>query len=102
MPRLGRFRRLHPEIEFRIDATDRNVDLGREEVDVGLRYGAGSWPGLIARPLLKEELFPVCSPALAAGLDRPEDLARQPLLQDRKSTRLNSSHYCASRMPASA
>ena len=82
MPRLGRFRRLHPEIEFRIDATDRNVDLGREEVDVGLRYGAGSWPGLIARPLLKEELFPVCSPALAAELKQPEDLAKHTLLHD--------------------
>jgi LysR family transcriptional regulator, glycine cleavage system transcriptional activator len=82
MPRLGRFRRLHPEIEFMIDATDRIVDLGREEVDVALRYGAGSWPGLVARPLLKEELFPVCSPALAASLKRPADLAKHTLLHD--------------------
>jgi LysR family transcriptional regulator, glycine cleavage system transcriptional activator len=82
MPRLGRFRRLHPEIEFMIDATDRIVDLGREEVDVALRYGAGSWPGLVARPLLKEELFPACSPALAAALRRPEDLAKHTLLHD--------------------
>jgi LysR family glycine cleavage system transcriptional activator len=82
MPRLGRFRRLHPEIEFRIDATDRNVDLAREEMDVGLRYGAGSWPGLASRRLLNEELFPVCSPALAAELKRPEDLARHTLLHD--------------------
>jgi LysR family glycine cleavage system transcriptional activator len=82
MPRLGRFRRLHPDIEFRIDATDRNVDLAREEVDVGLRYGSGSWPGLAARRLLNEELFPVCSPALAAALKRPEDLAKHTLLHD--------------------
>ena len=82
MPRLGRFRRLHPDIEFRIDATDRNVDFTREEVDVGLRYGAGSWAGLTARRLLNEALFPVCSPALAASLKRPEDLASHTLLHD--------------------
>ena len=82
MPRLGRFRRLHPEIEFRIDATDRNVDLTREEADLGLRYGSGSWPGLKARRLMSEELFPVCSPGLAAELRRPEDLARHTLLHD--------------------
>jgi len=82
MPRLGRFRRLHPEIEFMIDATDRIVDLGREEVDVALRYGAGAWAGMTARPLLKEELFPVCSPALAEALQRPEDLASHTLLHD--------------------
>lgn len=82
MPRLGRFRRLHPEVEFRIDATDRLVDLRREEVDVGIRYGAGSWPGLAVRRLLSEELFPVCAPALAQSLRRPEDLARHTLLHD--------------------
>src|SRR3546814_3123963 len=32
---------------------------------------------------------------------RPAEIRRQ-LVLDRKSTRLNSSHYCASRMPSSA
>src|SRR3546814_2395037 len=32
------------------------------------------------------------------GVERPNRIRRQ----DRKSTRLNSSHYCASRMPSSA
>src|SRR3546814_4458642 len=31
-----------------------------------------------------------------------QQLCAQSLFQDRKSTRLNSSHYCASRMPSSA
>src|SRR3546814_9182260 len=35
---------------------------------------------------------------VGAGMPRPYDLAGR----DRKSTRLNSSHYCASRMPSSA
>src|SRR3546814_11175925 len=37
---------------------------------------------------------------LAEGL--PADVQRDPAGLDRKSTRLNSSHYCASRMPSSA
>src|SRR3546814_1673951 len=41
---------------------------------------------------------------LAAGVRRTSRLSCQILLtaEDRKSTRLNSSHYCASRMPSSA
>src|SRR3546814_10731781 len=33
---------------------------------------------------------------------RDQQCARRILVEDRKSTRLNSSHYCASRMPSSA
>src|SRR5690606_14988522 len=52
------------------------------EVDVGIRYGDGAWPGLTVRRLLPEELFPVCAPALASELRRPADLARHTLLHD--------------------
>src|SRR3546814_3083192 len=40
----------------------------------------------------------------AAGLPVPDDMQGMSLLPllDRKSTRLNSSHLCASRMPSSA
>src|SRR3546814_9646960 len=48
--------------------------------------------------------------ALLRGLDTriqskttlPVHIAEDPLRADRKSTRLNSSHYCAPRMPSSA
>src|SRR3546814_1651548 len=41
---------------------------------------------------------------VAAGLDRHHELGADPVGggEDRKSTRLNSSHQCASRMPSSA
>ena len=83
VPRLDRFRAAHPEIELRIDATDRLVDLSREEADVSLRYGPGNYPGLHSEQLFSDEAFPVCSPSLCRGplpLRSPEDLAAHTLL----------------------
>lgn len=67
MPRLERFRARHPDIDVRLDADNRVVDLVREDVDVGLRYGNGEYPGMRVDCLLSEEVFPVCSPRLLAG-----------------------------------
>ncbi|MDJ0971744.1 MAG: transcriptional regulator GcvA [Kiloniellales bacterium] len=83
VPRLSRFKAQHPEIDVRLDTTDRVVDLRREGIDLGIRFGAGDYPGLEVDRLLDEEIFPVCSPALLAGphpLDTPEDLRHHSLL----------------------
>ena len=83
VPRLSDFRRLHPEAEIRIDATNRVVDLHDEDVDVAIRYGSGDYPGLHVERLLDEEAFPVCSPALLEGehpLRTPSDLRWHELL----------------------
>src|SRR5687768_17840750 len=65
--RLGRFLETHPEIDLRVSATLNHVDFAREEVDVAVRHGDGSWPGLDCVRLWPEELFPVCSPKLMTG-----------------------------------
>ena len=84
VPRLGRFRAVHPEIDVRIDASERLVDLHREDVDLAIRFGAGNYPGLARDCLFAEVAVPVCAPALLGGespLRVPADLARQTLLQ---------------------
>ncbi|HMR29561.1 MAG TPA: transcriptional regulator GcvA [Geminicoccaceae bacterium] len=80
VPRLHRFQARHPEIEVHLLAGIRMLDYAREGVDVGIRYGRGNWPGLHVERLLSDDLFPVCSPALAAGLKSPGDLAGLQLL----------------------
>ena len=83
VPRLDRFRAAHPDIDVRIDANDRIVDLARGEADVAIRYGPGRYPGLRVDQLLTEEVFPVCDPGLcegAAPLRQPDDLRRHTLL----------------------
>lgn len=83
LSRLDHFRERHPGIEIRLDATARLVDFARENVDVGIRYGGGEYPGLQADRLLEERVFPVCSPRLVEGpraLREPPDLAGHTLL----------------------
>lgn len=81
--RLGRFSEAHPEIDLRISASLHHVDFAREEIDVAVRHGDGRWPGLHVTRLCREELFPVCSPALLQGeraLKAPSDLGNHALL----------------------
>ena len=85
VPRLGRFRKLHPEIDIRIITSDVSIDFARETVDLGIRYGYGDWPGLHVEKLMTEELFPVCSPALletGPPMNKASDLSRYTLLHD--------------------
>jgi len=83
VPRLGRFRRLHPEVDVRLDVTDQLADFAREEADVAIRFGAGIYPGMRADRLFEDELFPVCSPELLEGaepLRQPGDLRHHTLI----------------------
>jgi LysR family glycine cleavage system transcriptional activator len=83
VPRLGRFYAAHPDVDLHLVATTTLLDLERENIDVGIRYGRGSWRGTVAEHLLAEELIPVCSPALRDGkrpLKRPGDLRHHTLL----------------------
>lgn len=85
MPRLEHFNRAHPEIDIRI-STKLDLDAyEREGVEIGVRYGQGEWPGLVAEHLLSHGVSPVCSPRLLEGerpLREPGDLARFTLLHD--------------------
>ena len=81
--RLERFRLRHPDIDVRLDATNRVTDFERDGVDLVIRYGAGIYPGLHVEPLLSTSVFPVCSPELlerGPPLNVPGDLARHTLL----------------------
>ncbi len=83
VPRLGGFQDLHPEISIRITTSTASVDFDRDDVDVAIRYGRGDWPGLRVDRLIREDIFPVCSPKLLDGphpLGQPEDLAFHTLL----------------------
>jgi LysR family glycine cleavage system transcriptional activator len=78
VPRLVRFQASHPGLEVRLQTSMRLVDLAREGIDAGIRYGRGAWPGLAAERLFSDELFPVCAPGLVETARR--DLATLQLL----------------------
>ncbi|TXH36385.1 MAG: LysR family transcriptional regulator [Rhodospirillaceae bacterium] len=62
MPLLNEFRALEPGIDFRLMASDTPFHLAGEDIDIAVKYGSGDWPGLDARLLFHDEIFPVCSP----------------------------------------
>lgn len=85
VPRLGRFNLRHPHIEVRVEATSAVVDMRRDRVDVALRHGLGSYPGLAVTQLMAPILVPVASSAFVAAspeLMEPEDCLNFPLLHD--------------------
>ena len=67
MPRLKEFWDLHPDIALSLHPDARVVDLRRDGMDIGLRYGQGSWPGVEARFLAPARLSVACAPALLEG-----------------------------------
>jgi len=84
IPRLARFQAAQPTIEVRL-ATVAGLASGEapfsDEWTAAIRIGSGNWPGLQATRLFDADLFPVCSPALADRLRRPQDLAKVALLR---------------------
>ena len=88
IPRLARFRRLHPAIDVRIKATWEVADLEREGIDLAIRDCAmhNVPPG--AMFLVGDHLAAMCSPGYAKEakaakkpLAVPEDLRHHVMLQ---------------------
>jgi LysR family glycine cleavage system transcriptional activator len=85
VPRLERFKELHPDVEIWVSADMGLVDFAVADVDVAIRYGAGGYADAQAQMLLSESVVPICSPMLIEGpngLKKPEDIQRFALLHD--------------------
>jgi LysR family glycine cleavage system transcriptional activator len=83
--RLHRFQEKCPEVDARISATDAVVDIAKGDYDIAIRYGAGRYPGLEVELLIKNEVFPACSPQLLTNgppLRTPADLPAHALIHD--------------------
>jgi DNA-binding transcriptional LysR family regulator len=68
VPRLAAFQAAQPDVDVRISADNRLVDMTREGFDLGLRYLATADAPPNATLLFEEEMFPVAAPKLAATL----------------------------------
>jgi len=81
-PRLYEFAQRHPEIELRFAASLKMVDLARDGVDVGIRFGLRSEDEYFAQQLAEEWVCPVMAPEMAARFPTPESLVDAPLIFD--------------------
>ncbi len=80
MPRLGKLWSRHPGLTVSLRPDPRVLDLRRERIDIGIRYGSGTWPGVDARFLASARQMIVAAPALFGGRAAipPEELADLP------------------------
>ena len=77
MRRIDRFRAIQPDIDLRFDISYEVRDFDRDDIDIGIRFGAGKYPGLAVERLFDNVLIPVCSPELLRNgppLKTPRDL----------------------------
>jgi LysR family transcriptional regulator, glycine cleavage system transcriptional activator len=82
-PRLDDFLQRHPKLRLE---QYRAADLRlADDMELAIRWGTGSWPGLESELVLSLQYVPVCSPSLLASsrLARPQDIQNHKLLHDR-------------------
>lgn len=84
LSRLGEYRADNPDIDVELRVSEALNDYKKEGIDLGVRLGAGGWPGLHAQKLFDEALTPVCTPEYAKRLNlrEPADLKRATLLRN--------------------
>lgn len=80
LPRLGQFQAAHEDIDVRVAATNRIVDLRGENIDLAIRYCRPADVPPLATRLFGEEVVPVASPEVAARAARSADGLLQEVL----------------------
>ena len=90
IPQMQPFQRANPDIDIRVSATDRMVDVAESDVDLILRYGTPQQVPAGAQRMFGEVLTPVISRGLAEqirrgeapALSKPADLAAHTLTEE--------------------
>ncbi|MEO1159131.1 MAG: LysR family transcriptional regulator [Pseudomonadota bacterium] len=72
-PRLARFIKQYPGVDIRLHHAYQPPDYERDEIDLGINWGNGSWPSVGADKVLDGCLIPVCSHRVAATLPPAPD-----------------------------
>ncbi|WP_445679322.1 LysR substrate-binding domain-containing protein [Radicibacter daui] len=82
LPRLGRLKERHPDIDVRVSASQVEVEPAGRGIDLSVSFGQLPVGGRGVR-LLQERVIALCSPGFLAAhgpLDDPAALARAPLI----------------------
>jgi DNA-binding transcriptional LysR family regulator len=87
MPRLGGFQQRHPDIDVRVAANNKVIDLRAQGADIAIRYcaAANAPPGSLR--LFGEAVAPVAHPSLGVSRLDADAIARQVLIEYDDSNR---------------
>jgi DNA-binding transcriptional LysR family regulator len=83
MPRIGQFAQSHPGVSLFLSASHVHSDFELGQVDLDIRYGVPNWPQLVVKPIFREPIMPLASPAFIERhqIREPADLLQVPLIQ---------------------
>lgn len=83
IPRLQDFNKTRPDILINLVTHAKPFNFEIEKVEAAIHYGSDDWPGVLADPLIGEDLVVVCSPSYLARhhIRSPQDLSNLTLLQ---------------------
>jgi DNA-binding transcriptional LysR family regulator len=84
IPRLGDFKRAHPETEFRLNISHDEVNFIQDQISLAIRSSMKRPPfNVVIERLLHEQIGPVCHPDYVAqvGISSVASLARARILE---------------------
>lgn len=81
MPRLGGFQQRHPDVDVRVAANNKILDLRTQGADIAIRYCAAANAPAGSLRLFGEAVAPVAHPSLGVGRLDAESIARQVLIE---------------------
>ena len=83
-PRLPSFFRLHPRLNLRLHHSYDPPEYRQEPFDLGINWGHGRWPNIVAERVLTGAFVPLMSPRLVASgkASAPGELLRFTLLYE--------------------
>lgn len=80
MQRLEGLRERLPGVDLRMTTMVETPDFARDEVDVSIQWGFGSWKDYETALLVRDPKILCCTPEIARGISAPRDLLSQTLL----------------------
>ncbi len=67
LPRIGPFQQRNPDIDLRLQSSDREPDLNVETISLAVRLGTGYWPDCDCQLIAEEAIYPIAAPRVMAA-----------------------------------
>jgi len=67
LPLIASFQQRHPDIDLRLQSSDREPDLNAETISLAVRLGTGQWPDCDCALIATEAIYPISAPRVMAA-----------------------------------
>lgn len=67
VPRLAKLHKVHPDVDLRLQTSEREPDIDAEGISLGIRHGNGNWPGCESHLIAPEVITPIAAPRVMAA-----------------------------------